>query len=578
MGSEKSGDFLSVEVKARSRRSSSIHEVGLAQELKLRLSRRKAMAYYANRSVKRNARKPIEKFQWAARVVHVLVSSCMRWRRYKKTNEKPTTSLTRAPTKRKPSGIGFDSKTFKEKSKISEDIRAILTTVPRRRTLEQLKKVQRLCRTTRAFNIFPLEREMDLARYVAYERYDNARVVACQDRLPERFYYVLSGRISKVCLYNLAAGVTKMSFGELMQGATTDPREIQENIPREHSLICKGSVEVLVLDREDFMDLMTTSPDQGLPTDFLRSIELFRSFPMEKFKEEMDSITTKYFARDSVIVKDSSDSPYFFILKSGRCKVVRQQDVLDVSKASKLPRIPMASKPPTRATPGKNPTSLLEFTKCHTACSKESFILDKLRANKAEREQGRVTEEGIITDTPSPEAAPLPPIKRKHDYTKELQGPCYEADIFKRTSEMDLVRKATMEAMQPTKRSSDMTNTVPTRKALLQIAVLKPGDMFSLESMMPKVANKISAEIIHDTPDPSASVTLISEGAECVMINKRFFLQYAPTTTLIQFKALREQYTSVEQARKEIRNQQAWNLYKSDMVRTLAGRNRKQRR
>ena len=28
--------------------------------------------------------------------------------------------------------------------------------------------------------------------------------------------------VSKVCVYDLAAGVTKMSFGELMQGNTTD--------------------------------------------------------------------------------------------------------------------------------------------------------------------------------------------------------------------------------------------------------------------------------------------------------------------------------------------------------------------
>ena len=32
-------------------------------------------------------------------------------------------------------------------------------------------------------------------------------------------YYLL---VSKVCVYDLAAGVTKMSFGELMQGNTTD--------------------------------------------------------------------------------------------------------------------------------------------------------------------------------------------------------------------------------------------------------------------------------------------------------------------------------------------------------------------
>ena len=90
---------------------------------------------------------------------------------------------------------------------ISDELRQILTSVPKVRTNEGLKKVsrimffekffyfcsdlesaqhvsqlmlyflsglsqiQRLCRSTRAFMIFPLEREADLSRLVGYERY-----------------------------------------------------------------------------------------------------------------------------------------------------------------------------------------------------------------------------------------------------------------------------------------------------------------------------------------------------------------------------------------------------------------------
>ncbi|KAK3696716.1 hypothetical protein QZH41_013071, partial [Actinostola sp. cb2023] len=412
----------------------------------------------------------------------------MRWRRYKKTSasKKTTSSSHHGSSKRKSSGIGFDSKTFKEKSKLSEELRAILTSIPRNRTTDDLKKVQRLCRSTRAFMIFPLEREMDLARNVGYERYDNGRVIACQGRRPERFYYVLSGRISKLCAYNLAAGVTKMSFGELMQGSTTDPHELHQGNLREYSLTCKGSVEVLVLDREDFMDLMSTNPDQGLPTDFLRKkwVEpqwkmgtrnvlkgLSSCFvrPMEKFKEDKDAITTKYFARDSVIVKDSSESPYFYIVKSCRCKVVRQQDVLDVTKTSKLPSIIAVTKPPSRVAPGKNPTSLLEVERRNTSLSK-------------------VDDEGIITDNEHEKLA-----KKQENLERRLLDPAYETDLFKRTSELDLLRRVPAEndKHKATKKASEQI-VCPTRKALLQIATLKPGDLFGLESMMPKVANKIS--------------------------------------------------------------------------------------
>ncbi|KAJ7383801.1 hypothetical protein OS493_026335 [Desmophyllum pertusum] len=114
------------------------------------------------------------------------------------------------------------------------------------------------------------------------------------------------------------------------------------------------------------------------------------------------------------------------------------------------------------------------------------------------------------------------------------------------------------------KRLSDLSVSIPTRTALLQIAVLKPGNMFGLESMMPKVANKISSEI--------------SEGAECIMINKRFFLMNASITTLVQLKALREDYMTVPDARHRIQCLESWDLYKGELVRTLATRAAKQPR
>ncbi|CAH3176758.1 unnamed protein product [Porites lobata] len=505
-----------------------------------------------------------EKFVWAARVVHVLVSSCMRWRRYKKpdASSKGKGSAAQSAAARKGSqksgaGIGFDSRTFKGKSKISEELRQILTSVPRARTNEGLKKVQRLCRSTRAFMIFPLEREVDLSRCVAYERYDNGRVIACQGRSPQRFYYVLSGRVSKVCMYDLAAGVTKMSFGELMQGNTTDPVELMNGIKREHSLICKGPVEVLVLDREDFMELMSTSPDSGLPIEILRSIELFRNFPLEKFFEEKDAIVTKYFAKDTVIVKDSNDTPYFYIVKSGRCKVVRKQDVLDMSKTTKLPSITTVTKTTPRSTPGKNPTSLLELSQCF--CKQNSPRIYKQKSTE---------EKCNLAD----DARPKNIEKRSLEKTIDLKVD----PVFFPFGEI-CARKVS----KVQKRPSELSVSAPTRTALLQIALLKPGNMFGLESMMPKVTTKISSEadVVEENQDPSTkSLILISEGAECIMINKRFFLMNASITTLVQLKALREEYMTVPDARHRIQCLESWDLYKGELVKTLATRAAKQPR
>lgn len=508
----------------------------------------------------------LEKFVWAARVVHVLVSSCMRWRRYKRSDE--STKSSRASVQsgtgkssQKNSGIGFDSRSSKGKSKISDELRQILTSIPKVRTNEDLKKIQRLCRSTRAFMIFPLEREADVSRLVGYERYDNGRVLACQGRVPERFYYVLSGRVSKVCVYDLAAGVTKMSFGELMQGNTTDPVELMNGTVREHSLICKGPVEVLVLDKEDFMELMNTSPDSGLPIETLRSIELFRNFPLEKFFEEKDAIVTKYFAKDAVIVRDSNDTPFFYIVKSGRCKVVRKQDVLDMTKTTKLPSIPTATRTRSRSTPVKNPASLLELTESYSQKNTPRFDKMKRKSVYSMHSNIKLTDDSGIMFGETRDREP----SRSHDLEKD---PVFDHSV------MTCPRKSVIE-QKVNKRLSELSISIPTRTALLQIAVLKPGNMFGLESMMPKVANKISSEAdaIEENQDPSTkSLILISEGAECIMINKRFFLTNASITTLVQLKALREDYMTVPDARHRIQCLESWDLYKGELVKSLATR------
>lgn len=513
---------------------------------------------------------PLEKFAWAARVVQVLVSCCMRWRRYKKpevesrrsSNSSPQPGRRKSSQKSRKSGvgIGFDSRTFKEKSKISDDLRHTLTLPPLVRKSEELKKVQRLCRSTRAFMIFPLEREVDLSRYVAYERYDNGRVLACQGRVPNRFYYILSGRVSKVCVYDLAAGITKMSFGELIQGNTTDPVELMNGTPREHSLICKGSVEVLVLDREDFMELMNSSPEGGLPIEMLRSIELFRNFPLEKFFEEKDAIVTKYFAKDTVIVRDSNDTPYFFIVKSGRCKVARKQDVLDMSKTTKLPTITTdtSHSPRKRSTPGKNPTSLLELTQSYS--KQNTSLFEKQKKIADIRAEAGIT----LTDDCG---NLLPDENHNLERNKELN----REPVFAGPTDEVCVRRQS----KIRRKVSETSMAVPTRTALVQIALLKPGNMFGLESMMAKVASKISSQpdAVEEEQDPSArGLILISEGAECIMISKRFFLMNASITTLVQLKALREEYMTVLDARHRIQCLESWDLYKGQLVKTLATR------
>lgn len=138
------------------------------------------------------------------------------------------------------------------RSSLAFDMELALTTHPAYRTEEDLAKVIWVLRATKAFNhLFPVERERDLAEVVGYEKYDPNRIIAYQGRKPERFYYIMTGKVRKVREYGLSTGKVTRTEGLINKGTTTDLEELEEQWLREHHLVTHGNVEVLILHRSD---------------------------------------------------------------------------------------------------------------------------------------------------------------------------------------------------------------------------------------------------------------------------------------------------------------------------------------
>lgn len=104
---------------------------------------------------------------------------------------------------------------------------------------------------------------------------------------------------------------------------------------------------------------------------------------------------------------------------------------------------------------------------------KSPHLNDIIFAEKRSKSPPKVDEDGIITEKDE-EKKPRKP----DDYYTLLLGPACETDLFKRTSELDLIRRAAENDKTKTTKGPDPMNCTPTRRAMLQIAVLKPGDLF----------------------------------------------------------------------------------------------------
>lgn len=61
-----------------------------------------------------------------------------------------------------------------------------------------------------------------VVRRVTYERYDEGRVLAYQNRKPDKFYYVISGKLNLLMEYQLNTGTVTRSMGEQLKGTHSD--------------------------------------------------------------------------------------------------------------------------------------------------------------------------------------------------------------------------------------------------------------------------------------------------------------------------------------------------------------------
>ncbi|XP_052792872.1 uncharacterized protein LOC128226836 isoform X2 [Mya arenaria] len=248
--------------------------------------------------------------------------------------DKPDTSPEGVKHIKRSTGSG-EEREILHKTSLGYDMRLSLITQTDYRTEEDVQRVMQILRATKAFkDLFPAQLEEQLARVVAYEQYDGRRIIAHQGRDPQRFYFVLTGKLLKVREYRLLSGVVTREEGTIEKGYTTDQKEMAHNWPREQHLVSKGYVEVLVLDKDNFLDLLHTC--KGPPIDFLQRLDLFKEFPCEEFRNNSEAIDFRYYGQDILLVKDSNRTPWLYVVKTGRVKVVRLQTVIDVQNDDKF--------------------------------------------------------------------------------------------------------------------------------------------------------------------------------------------------------------------------------------------------
>uniref|UniRef100_A0A1I8ICR3 Cyclic nucleotide-binding domain-containing protein n=1 Tax=Macrostomum lignano TaxID=282301 RepID=A0A1I8ICR3_9PLAT len=153
-----------------------------------------------------------------------------------------------------------------------------------------------------------------------------------------------------------------------------------------------------------------------------------------------------------------------------------------------------------------------------------------------------------------------------------------------RASKAKVLAETRLPVLQPSKVSAAVAASAPDaaltdqdedkKCVAVEICILKPGDVFGLSDIMFK------DEKIHEVED-SASVSLVSNGAECVLLSKAFFIQHAPERVQRRVRAAVQPYPNEQVFEQNYYTQVAWNRYRRTVFKLAlnralaAGANRK---
>lgn len=443
-------------------------------------------------------------------------------------------------------GLTFDPGDFRAKKEtiLSNEAKAILSMEPERRTEEQLKvALLALNQAVEAFSEFPITMQKSLVRVGWYEHFEDKRVIIRQGHMADNFYFILSGTAVVTILQTdpdtgdqvvRTAAVLKKgnSFGELA---------LMHAAKRSATVTCKNSVELLAVGREDFVDIFMPMDKDQEPEHirFLRTVQLLKGWPIERLPYHDPKICCfTYFRRGLLLCKDSNTSEWVYIIKTGSCRVLKslhsaKPNIPGLSAnqqiAKSLLRLPPISPPKSSKTSSSSSTSSSDKSpRSDSSCgtprpSKQKCTIQHLSdilhkpypEDSAEQEEHQRLLESIFS--------------QKHSYISKWG---------KRTSPKLSPSESALKRHRP--------DTV-----YVQIQKLGPKETFGVE------------QVAFGRIGKTTSTILVSEGAECILINRKFFQQYLTDEVAKRIRRTLQPIPSEESLQQKLQDNTNWEAYKA---------------
>ncbi|XP_071129628.1 cyclic nucleotide-binding domain-containing protein 2-like isoform X5 [Mytilus edulis] len=452
-------------------------------------------------------------------------------------------------------GLLFDPNQYKanKQDRVPIEGKRILRVSPQKRTERDLRYLQVCLRNIKAFAEYPKTMQERLCRVGWYETYEPRRAIVRQGHLPHSFYFILSGVII-VTQYDEERGCTKflvclgrgMAFGELA---------VITNSRRQATCSTRTTTELLCISAKDFVEIFMSGGIHGFRNpeqeSFMRNVPFLKEWPIELLPTNPKACMFHFFNRGQVLVRDSNRSDWIYIVKSGSLSVFKKLKTVEAQKAGNKHlndrvRTPEGEKEQLVRKKREN----FETWQYRSNLKSHSKIDKRKKQKRYFKNQFEMEHFlGAYLATPSRRRSSISTISDHLD-----EG---EQEIRQAETTMGQGRKTIADEFEDNKKKGDddeESDEEEDHSEFIELCVLERGQYFGL-----------TAALYPDQP----SLILASNGAECIMISKKFFLEKCSEEALRNINKIESPFPNDEDLQKRLQEYVNWTSHRKQIYNSL---------
>ncbi|XP_076117297.1 cyclic nucleotide-binding domain-containing protein 2-like isoform X1 [Mytilus galloprovincialis] len=287
---------------------------------------------FLSRKSEERKKRLILKFRIIARSIGYMIHLCHKVMvdneesiTYRAEMMKLTEQLAAADGGQVPCVNRIDTSYYKanKQMRMSQEGKRILSKLPKHRSEKEIQYATIALRNVKTIADYPLHIQQQFAMYGFYENYEPKRVIVKEGRPSENYYILIYGQ---VMFAKTDEGNMAKRLGSLYRGYYFGELGIYNGTARQSSIITEEYTELLRVSDIDFKRIFMGGDVSRNPEgdNFLTHVINLKGWPLHVLKGNNKAIMASYFQREAIMTRDSNLSEWIFIVKSGSIRVMKK--------------------------------------------------------------------------------------------------------------------------------------------------------------------------------------------------------------------------------------------------------------